>query len=298
MPGTEDRDPRYADIDDWPTVDAVNAMLDEQIAGLTAIRAAVAPLAAAAEAAAQRLWSGGRLVYAGAGTSGRVAVQDGVELGPTFGWERDRLLYFLAGGTDALAQSAEGAEDDAVGGAAAVREQSIGEGDVVIGVAASGKTPFTVAIIEAARAAGALTIAIANNPGTPLLQAAEHALLAPTDSEIIAGSTRMKAGTAQKAMLNMLSTAVMLRLGRVYRGMMVDMQISNAKLLSRAQGMVMELAECSHDRAAASLDRTAGNIKVAVLVARGVSPEEAERQLAQHRGVLRSVIEEQEHDSG
>jgi N-acetylmuramic acid 6-phosphate etherase len=298
MSSTEDRDPRFTDIDRWPTYDAVEAMLDGQIAALASIRAATGAIAAAAEAAADRLSSGGRLVYAGAGTSGRVAVQDGVELGPTFGWPEARLAYLLAGGMVALAESVEGAEDDDVAARAAVVEEEIGHRDVVIGVAASGRTPFTRAVLEAASAAGALTIAIANNRGAPLLELAHHGLLAATGSEIIAGSTRMKAGTAQKAILNMLSTAIMLRLGRVYQGLMVDMQVSNDKLLLRAQAMVSVIAGCADTVAARALNGTGNNIKAAVLVAMGATPEAAAERLALHHGILRSAIEEARGSSG
>lgn len=297
MSTTEDQDLRFIDIDRWATVDAVNAMLDEQLVALAAIREATASIASAADAAAERLRRGGRLAYAGAGTSGRVAVQDGVELGPTFGWPEPRLVYFLAGGMSALSHSAEGAEDDAEGARAAIAANGIGKDDVVIGVAASGRTPFTLALVRAARAAGALTIAIANNPGTPLLDTAEYGLLAATGSEIIAGSTRMKAGTAQKAILNMLSTAIMLRLGRVYQGLMVDMQISNSKLLARAQAMVASLAACSDTIAAEALRQTGNNIKAAVLVAMGATPAAAADSLARHGGVLRSTLESSDRGS-
>ena len=291
MPSTEDQNLRFIDIDRWPTIDAVDAMLDEQLVALTAIREATAEIARAAEAASDRLRRGGRLVYAGAGTSGRVAVQDGVELGPTFGWPATRLDYLLAGGIEALSHSVEGAEDDADGARAAVVASGVGQLDVVIGVAASGRTPFTLAVVQAARTAGALTVAIANNRGTPLLVAAEHGLLAATGSEIIAGSTRMKAGTAQKVILNMLSTAIMLRLGRVYRGLMVDMQVSNSKLLARAQAMVTSLADCPDETAAAALEQTGRNIKAAVLVARGATPSAAVDTLARHDGILRAALE-------
>lgn len=290
MPPTESQDPRFVDIDCWPALAAINAMLDGQIAALAAIQDAVADIAAAAEAAAVRLALGGRLVYAGAGTSGRIAVQDGVELGPTFGWPQARLVYLLAGGIEALSRSIEGAEDDAPAAMAALHDAGIGGGDVVIGVAASGRTPFTLAVIEAARGAGALTIAIANNPGAPMLVSAEHSLLAATGAEIIAGSTRMKAGTAQKAILNMLSTTIMLKLGHVHAGLMVDMQISNDKLLARAQAMVAALAACSPEMAARALEQTGRNIKAAVLVAMGDTPAGAAQRLAVHDGRLRAAL--------
>lgn len=290
MMSTEHPDPRYAEIDAWPIADAVSAMLEGQLAAIAALRTQAEVIAQAATAAADRLNHGGRLVYAGAGTSGRVAVQDGVELGPTFGWPATRLLYLMAGGMSALAASAEGAEDDAEAACAAVRTSGIGPDDVVIGVAASGRTPFTTAVIVAARAAGALTIAIANNPGTPLLGAADHSILADTGAEVIAGSTRMQAGTAQKVVLNTLSTAIMLRLGRVYRGLMVDMVISNDKLLRRAHHIVQTLAECSEDVAVAAIEAGGRDIKSAVLIAKGLSPDVAWALLAEHGGILRDAI--------
>jgi N-acetylmuramic acid 6-phosphate etherase len=291
MAGTEAPDPRFADIDRWPTVDAVTAMLDGQAEAIAAIHSQTGVIAAAAEAAAAVLKSGGRIGYAGAGTSGRVAVQDGVELGPTFGWPEARLVYLMAGGMDALAHSAEGAEDDGNGARADVLANNLGKGDVLIGVAASGRTRFTIGAVEAARAAGALTISIANNPDTPLLAAADHAIVAATGSEIIAGSTRMKAGTAQKAVLNILSTAIMLRLGRVYRGLMVDMVISNEKLLHRAHGIVRAITECPDDVAIRAVAAAGHDIKAAVLIALGHSADSATALLAAHDGILRDALE-------
>jgi len=287
---TEDHDPRFADIDSWPTDEAVGAMLEEQIAALAAVRTQVAAIAAAADAAAARLSGLGRLVYAGAGTSGRIAVQDGVELEPTYGWSRERLLFVMAGGAVALTESVEGAEDDVDAGRSAVVEYGIGPEDVVIGVAASGRTPFTVALLEDARAAGALTIAVANNPATPLLQVADFPILADTGAEVIAGSTRMKAGTAQKAVLNMLSTAVMLRAGLVYKGFMVSMRISNEKLRRRGEAIVRELTGADAETVAGSLQRGASDIRNAVLIASGVEPSAAERLLQASRGNLREAL--------
>jgi N-acetylmuramic acid 6-phosphate etherase len=291
MADTETPDPRFADIDRWPTVDAVTAMLDGQVEAIAAIRSQTGAIAAAADAAATVLKSGGRIAYVGAGTSGRVAVQDGVELGPTFGWPETRLVYLMAGGTDALIHSAEGAEDDADGARAEVAANGIAKGDVLIGVAASGRTRFTIGAIEAARAAGALTVSIANNIETPLLLAADHAIIAATGSEIIAGSTRMKAGSAQKAILNILSTAIMLRLGRVYRGLMVDMVISNEKLLHRAHGIVRAIAECPDDFAIRAVDAAGHDIKTAVLIALGHSVDCAKALLAANDGILRNALE-------
>lgn len=292
MSDTESLNPRFAAIDSWPTLEAVDAMLEGQMAAIASIKSQTVAIAAAAEAAANRLLRGGRLVYVGAGTSGRVAVQDGVELGPTFGWPAHRLAYLMAGGMAALAQSAEGAEDDADAACAGILAHAVDARDVVIGVAASGRTPFTHAAIVAARATGALTVAIANNPGTILLASAEHAVLADTGSELVAGSTRMKAGTAQKAVLNLLSTAIMLQLGKVYRGLMVEMVISNEKLLHRAHGIVQTLANCSEAAAIAAVETAGHDIRTAVLIAMGHAPAAATELLARHGGILRDALAE------
>ena len=287
---TEAIDPRYVDIDQWPTALAVEAMLEGQMAAIAAIGSQTMAIAQAAEAAAARLGSQGRLVYVGAGTSGRVAVQDGVELYPTYNWPEDRLLFLMAGGLDALTQAAEGAEDDAGAARAAVAASHIGPHDVVIGVAASGRTPFTCAAIAAAHEAGALTVGVANNGATLLLEAADHGILAETGTEIIAGSTRMKAGTAQKAVLNILSTAIMLRMGLVYRGRMVNMRISNAKLRKRGEAMICDIAQVDQATAAQALDMAGQDIKLAVLIARGLDRQAAESQRAAHGDNLADAI--------
>jgi N-acetylmuramic acid 6-phosphate etherase len=238
---------------------------------------------------------GGRIIYAGAGTSGRIGVQDGTELPPTYDWPADRLVFAMAGGLGALVQSVEGAEDDEKQGARAVAENRIGPDDVVIGIAASGTTPFTIGVLRAATAAGAVTVAVANNPGAPLFDAAKHRILVETGMEVIAGSTRMKAGTAQKIVLNLFSTAVMVKLGRVYRGLMVDMQARNAKLRRRAQTMVSQITGCSASNAALYVEQADGNVKLAVLLALGLTSQEAENALKRHNGVLRSAIGEISH---
>jgi N-acetylmuramic acid 6-phosphate etherase len=291
MPTTETVNPRFVDIDSWPSSEAVEAMLEGQMSAIAAIKTQVPHIARASEAAAAQLMKGGRLIYVGAGTSGRIAVQDGVELGPTYGWPTERLVFIMAGGMSALSASAEGAEDDADDGRAQLAAINLTQLDVVIGVAASGKTPFTVGTIEAARNFGALTIGIANNRRTPLLDVAEHHLIADTGSELIAGSTRMKAGTAQKAILNLFSTTTMLRCGRVYRGLMVNMVISNEKLLQRALGMVAKLTHCSDAQAITAVQTAGGDIKKAVLITMGLSVGEASERLAEHQENLRLVID-------
>ena len=198
---TENVSQRFSDFDQWATQDMIEAMYDGQLVAIAAIKSATNAIAIAADEATARLGENGRLVYVGAGTSGRLSVQDGVELGPTFGWPEERLVFCLAGGMDAMTKSAEGAEDDLNQGAEQMRKAAVNKNDVVIGVAASGNTPFTLGAIREANALGALTIGITNNPDTSILQEAMHPILAETGSELIAGSTRMKAGTAQKAIL-------------------------------------------------------------------------------------------------
>lgn len=279
---TEAVDPRYLDIDQWPTASAVEAMFEGQLAAIAAIGSQTVAIARAVDAAAVRLGRTGRLVYVGAGTSGRIAVQDGVELYPTYNWPQDRMVFLMAGGLDALTQAAEGAEDDEDAARAAVAAAGVGPDDVVIGVAASGRTPFTIAAVKAAAQAGALTIGVANNENTALLAAADHPLLARTGTEIVAGSTRMKAGTAQKAMLNMLSTAIMLRMGLIHRGLMVNMRVSNAKLRVRGEAMVRDIAQVDADSAAQALDAAGLDIKLAVLIALGSDVGNARTLLAGH----------------
>ena len=290
MHDTERVLPRYLDIDAWPTLDGLEAMLEAQMTAAAAVRPVLPLIAAAVDAAAARLGTSGRLVYAGAGTSGRVAVQDGAELPPTFNWPPERLVFAMAGGSEALVRSIEGAEDDTSDGERRMDAAKIGGSDVVIGVAASGSTPFTVAAVERARVLGALTIGIANNTGAPLLAAAEHPILVATGAEVIAGSTRMKAGTAQKIVLNMISTGIMIRLGRVYRGRMVNMRASNAKLERRARVMVADLSGCGAQAAAAALAESGGDLKLAVLVASGMGVDAAHIELAKHDGNLRQAM--------
>ncbi len=287
---TEGADPRFVVIDGWPVADAVAAMADAQGRAVAALSPALPALSAAAEAGAARLARGGRLAYAGAGTSGRLAVQDGVELTPTYDWPDERLVFLLAGGAAAMMRGIEGAEDDADAARAAVAGAGLGGDDVLVAVAASGRTPYTRAAVAAARAAGALTIAIANNPGAPLLDDADHAVVLDTGAEVVAGSTRMQAGTAQKAALNILSTAMMLRLGRVYRGRMVAMRATNAKLRARAVAMVAGLATVDPPAAEAALVATGWSVRAAVLVAGGATPDEAQARLDRAGGDLRRAL--------
>ena len=287
---TELIDCRFAEIDQWPTISAVEAMLEGHMAALAAIRSQSEMIAAAADAAAIRLGASGRLIYAGAGTSGRIAVQDGVELYPTFNWPRSRLVFLMAGGLAALVESAEGAEDEAEEGERQVSTNQVGANDVVIGVAASGSTPFTVAVIRAAKERGALTVGLSNNIGSQLEAQAEFGICVQTGSEVIAGSTRMKAGTAQKVVLNTLSTAMMLRRGLVVNGMMVNLRISNEKLLARGHAMIRTLAGVDQIAAEHALEEADRRVLPAVLIALGADRNEADRLITANNGNPRAAI--------
>ncbi|MFE1599373.1 N-acetylmuramic acid 6-phosphate etherase [Methylobacterium sp. ID0610] len=287
---TEGASPRYVDLDAWESLDVLKALWEGQLAAVAAVGPALPALAAAAEAAEAALRRDGRIVYAGAGTSGRIGVQDGAELPPTFDWPDERLGFAIAGGHGALLQAVEDAEDSTADGAAWIAGAGIGPADVVIGLSASGTTPFTVSALRAARGRGAVTIGIANNPGTPVLQTCDHPILVATGEEAVAGSTRLKAGTAQKAVLNLLSTLIMVRLGRVYRGRMVAMRATNRKLRARGVAMVAELAGCDPEAAARALAESGGDIKLAVLLGCGASRDAAEQALARHGGSLRRAL--------
>ena len=287
---TERPSPRYAGIDLWEPADILDAMIEGQFAAVAAAREARFALAPAVAAIEARLKHAGRLVYVGAGTSGRLAVQDGAELVPTFNWPADRLLLLIAGGRDALLRSVEGAEDASEQGARIVRQHAIDERDALIAVAASGTTPFTLACLREAKRRGALTVGIANNRGTPILNEADHAVFLDTDAEPIAGSTRMKAGTAQRIALNMLSSLLMIRLGRVYEGLMVDVQAVNEKLVRRSEEMLLKLTAANRDEVRQALQQAGGNVKLAVLLLRGCDLEKGQTLLDLAHGELRAAL--------
>ena len=287
---TERASPRYSDIDVWAPVDIAEAMIEGQFTAVAAVRAARNALLRAALAAAERLRKGGRLVYVGAGTSGRLAVQDGAELVPTFSWPQERLLLLIAGGRNALLRSVEGAEDAVDQAARLAQQHDIGGDDVVIAVAASGTTPFTVSCLNEAKRRGALTIGVANNRDTPILKEADHAIWLDTGAEPIAGSTRMKAGTAQRITLNVFSSLVMILLGRVYDGLMVDLQAVNQKLVRRSEAILTRLTGRSGDEARDALRRAEGNVKLAVLLLHGCDVKEATDVLDRAGGQLRAAL--------
>ena len=286
---TERASPRYSDIDLWEPGDILHALIEGQMAAVAAVRPALGAIERAAAAMEARLRGDGRLIYVGAGTSGRLAVQDGAELIPTFNWPQDRLLLLMAGGKDALLRTAEGAEDEIEHAARLIQQHRIGAADVIIAVAASGTTPFTLACMREAKRRDALAIGIANNKSTPLLDEAECPIWLDTGPEPIAGSTRMKAGTAQRVALNLLSTLVMIRLGRVHEGLMVDVQAVNAKLVERSANILRRLSGRSVAEVNDALAR-GGNIKIAMLLLHGCGNAQAESLLKQAGGRLRTAL--------
>jgi len=290
MSETETIDPRYRGLDTWDDQKILEAFHEGQARAIAAVRPALPAIAAAAEAMAARIEPGGRLVYAGAGTSGRQAALDGMELGATFSWPVNRLAFVLAEGLSLNPGVKSTDEDDTGAAIAAIRELSLGAADCVIAVAASGTTPFTLLAAETAKAAGALVIAIASNPNAPLFKHADHAILLETGPEVISGSTRMGAGTAQKAALGLLSSLLMTRLGHVHDGLMVSMRTDCSKLERRAARIVAAIAGSSSDVAANALATSENHIKLAVLIARGATKAGANELLKQSRDNLRVAL--------
>lgn len=287
---TERASPRFSHLDEWDTADILDCMIEAQFAAAAAVHAARPAIARAAAAMEERLRHRGRLIYAGAGTSGRLAVQDGAELVPTFDWPEERLLFLIAGGQEALWRSIEGAEDDVEKAAEFLAHHDVGANDVLIVVAASGTTPFAVAALRAAKQRAALTVGIANNVNTTILQESDCSVWLDTGSEVIAGSTRLKAGTAQKITLNALSSLLMIRLGKVYSGLMTDVRATNEKLLRRSERILSQLTGHNSIDAREALQRAGGNLKVALLLLKGFEPREAERILAERDGDLRKAL--------
>ena len=243
------------------------------------------------QAAVPRLAAGGRLIYVGAGTSGRLGLQDAVELWPTFSWPPERALALLAGGMQAVTLAVEGAEDNREQGAADLRALQTSANDVVLGIAASGRTPYVLGALDAARRAGALTVGIANNPGSAVAAAAEIGITLATGPEVISGSTRLKAGTAQKIALNTFSSAVMVGLHKVYGNLMVDLRATNLKLRQRAVLLTARASGASDEASQQMLEACAYRVKVAIVaLKRGTDAAAADALLAQCEGSVRRAL--------
>jgi N-acetylmuramic acid 6-phosphate etherase len=289
IPSTETANAAARDLDLMDSEAIVALLAREQCAAAAAVERATPAIARAVDAVVARLRAGGRLHYVGAGTSGRIATLDAAECPPTFGTPPSLVVAHVAGGDEALVRAVEGAEDDGERGAQAIRDATAA--DAVVGISASGGAPYVVRAVAAARERGALTIAVTSVPESALAAAAELAIVVDTGAEPIAGSTRLKAGTAAKLVLNALSTATMVRLGRVYDNVMVDVVASNAKLRARAMRLVCELALVDEPAAHELLEASGGSVKVAVAMhRRGVDAARARELLAQSGGFLRPVL--------
>ncbi len=288
---TEDRHPQAMGLQDRPPEVVLGHLLDAQIAAAGAVRAALPAIAAAAELAAATLRADGKLGYCGAGSSGLMALADALELSGTFGIPVARTPMLFAGGASALLDMKGAVEDDAASAAPDVAAAGLGAGDVLICVSASGATPYTLAAAEAAHGASCRVVGLASVAGSPLLEGSDIAIHLETGAEIVAGSTRMGAATAQKIALNMLSTLAGLQLGHVHDGLMVNVTADNAKLRDRAARIVAEIAGCDGARAAAALAAGDGRVKIAVLVAAGArDAQDAERRLAATNGRLDAAL--------
>ncbi len=290
VPPTEGEHPRSAGLDLLSTPELVELLAGDQRAAADAVLAQSVPLALAVDAIADRLARGGRLHYVGAGSSGRIAMLDASEMPPTFGTEPELVCAHIAGGPAALLAAVEGAEDDAAAGAATA-DAYVRAADAVVGISASGTAAFVVAALERARAGGAYAIALTADAHSPLARAAERVIVIPTGAEVLAGSTRLKAGTAQKIALNAISTAVMVRLGKVYGNLMVDLAGNNRKLRERARRLVVRLAGVDERGAQELLERAGGGVKVAVVMERhGVDASDARALLERAGGSLRGLL--------
>ena len=294
MAGTESVHPAHAGLDGYDSLQLVLALAGDQQHAAQAVLAAAADIARAVEAAWPRLQAGGRLVYVGAGTSGRLGVLDSVELLPTFGWPAERALALMAGGAGAMYLAVEGAEDDRDQGAADLRALLPAAHDVVILIAASGTTPYTLGALHAARAAGALTIAIVNNPGAPLASEAQIGIVLDTGAEVISGSTRLKAGTAQKIALNTFSSSLMVRLHKVYGNLMVDLRASNAKLEQCALRLTMLAGGADEASAQSALTESGKRVKVAIVMLKaGIAAAQAEQRLDTAMGSVAGALQQE-----
>lgn len=289
---TEQANPNTKDIDKLDTLSMIGRIHAEDQVAVDVVSGVLPVIARAIEGIVGRMRGGGRLIYVGAGTSGRLGIIDAVECVPTYNTPPELVQGVIAGGEPAITQSVEAVEDDTQGGAGELKARGLTAQDAVVGIAASGRTPFVVGALIYARSIGALTVGIANNAPSQVLDAAEIGIPLITGPEVIAGSTRMKAGTSQKMVLNMISTATMIQLGKVYGNLMVDVQVKNEKLRRRAIGLIMQITGVDEAQAVDLLNASGRSVKVAVVMQkRGISADEARTLIDQAGGVLRKVIE-------
>ena len=297
MNTTEQLNPRTAEIDRLPTLEALRIINREDQQVAMAVEKVLPAVARAVDAIAERLGRGGRLIYVGTGTSGRLGVLDASECPPTFGVSPELVQGIIAGGYDACYKAVEASEDDREAGVRDLQARQVGENDAVVGIAASGRTPYTIGALEYARRIGALTVCIACNENTELARTVEIPIEPVVGPEVIAGSTRLKSGTAQKLVLNMLSTMTMVRLGYVAGNRMSNMKPGNIKLRQRAIGIVMNECQVSAEAASQTLEAAHWNLPAAIVMQlTGATRETAEETLNKHHHAVGPAIEELKKD--
>ena len=290
---TEASDPRYARLDQMSVAELAQTMNEADATVPAAVQRALPQIVPAIEATEERMAQGGRLIYVGAGTPGRIGVLDASECPPTFSTPPELVFAIMAGGPGAIVNPVEGAEDDADAGVAAIDAAGIGPLDTVIGIASSGRTPFVVAAVGRARERGALTVGLSCNTGTALSAVAEHGIEVEVGPEVLSGSTRLKSGTAQKLVLNMFSTISMVRGGKAYGNLMVDVKATNHKLRERAIRMVQTIADVDRESAVAALETASYDVKLAsIMIRRGDDLAAATARLDAADGRLRTALEE------
>jgi N-acetylmuramic acid 6-phosphate etherase len=291
IPITEARNAASSEIDTLPTIDMVRLMNAEDHKVAEAVAVELSAIARAIDEISARMREGGRLIYVGAGTSGRLGVLDASECPPTYGTSPEQVVGLVAGGLDALTHAVEGAEDDRQGGARDLEALGLTVLDSVVGIAASGRTPYVLGALAEARGRGALTISLACAHPSPMADAVDVAIAPLVGPEVITGSTRLKAGTAQKTVLNMISTGVMIRLGKTYGNLMVDLQVTNAKLEARARRIVAEVCGVPTEQAGAWIQACDGQVKTAIVACLGgISAEAARERLAACGGIVRQAL--------
>lgn len=292
VPITEEENPRTARISELPVLEIVRLMNEEDARVAEAVKQVLPQIAAAVEGIVARLGAGGRLFYTGTGTSGRLGVLDASECPPTFGVAPDLVQGIIAGGYEACYRAVEASEDDAEAGARDIVARGAGARDAVVGIAASGRTPYTIGAVQKARSLGAFTVAVTCAPESPITQAVEVSIAPVVGPEVIAGSTRLKAGTAQKMVLNMLSTATMIRLGYITGNRMTNLLPRNRKLRDRSLRILAAEAGINEERARAVLDAANNDLRTALVMHKtNRTRDEAERALAEARGVVHMAVE-------
>ncbi|MGP6488773.1 N-acetylmuramic acid 6-phosphate etherase [Duffyella gerundensis] len=296
---TEGRNAASTDIDRLSTLEMLTVINQEDKKVALAVEAILPAIARAVDAIVAAFAQGGRLIYCGAGTSGRLGILDASECPPTFGTPRSQVVGLIAGGRQAILQAVENAEDNQQQGAQDLIDIGFSRHDVLVGIAASGRTPYVLGALEHANATGAVTAALSCNPHSPMAQLAQIALTPVVGPEVITGSSRMKAGTAQKLVLNMLTTGAMIRSGKVYGNLMVDVEATNQKLVQRQIDIVMQASDCSAGEARAALDACGGHCKTAILMRLAdLNAAAAQALLAAHKGFIRQALQAATHFSG